>query len=42
MQKKIIEPSEAQAWIHRCIYGSITPQQLYDDRIEELNVMDQM
>ena len=38
----MVEPQDAERWIYQCVYGAIMPDQLYDDRIEELNAMDYM
>ena len=37
-----MEPDDATRWLYRNVYGSITPNQLNDDRIDELNAMDYM
>lgn len=42
MQKKVVEPKDATGWLEKNVYGHITPDQLNDDRIEELNSMDYM
>lgn len=41
-QRDIIGPDDAYDWTKRCIYGDISPEQLTEERINELNEMDMM